>query len=143
MQKETKMTPTNREEFTWFGYKGGVIEYTAEEKGQKIKFQMIAVDYRGDKVLKISSLYAIERQKEVEQLLRNAKVSEENDLPNTFVPIIKVVEALEGETFADLMKRTGSEQFALMQIVINEKSENSKLQAGELIKIVAPKLYTF
>lgn len=143
MKNETQMTPENREEFTWYGYKGGVIEYDVVKNDQKITFKMIAVDYRDDKVMKISSLYTAEREKDVKTLLRNAKVIEEKDLPNTRVPIIKIVPALEGETFGELMKRTGSEEFALLQVVINEKSTSSRLKAGELIKIVSPKIYTF
>lgn len=143
MQKQTKMTPSNREEFTWHRHKGAVVEYITEADGDRIKFQTIAVDYTNGKLLKISSLYAQKRQAEVEQVLESTHVIQHKDLPKTEVLTLKVVEAFKDETFKGVVMRSGSTQHMLLQMVINEKSENTILEQGELIKVVNLKKFSF
>ena len=143
MLNETGSEPNRKEEFDWYGYKGGMVEYTSESNGEPVKFQIYAVDYKDGTVFKIAALFKSVSQKKVENLLSNAKVLKASEIPNTAVPTLQIKKAMQNETFKSLLDRTGSGEFDLLLKVINEKSDQHILNEGELVKIITNKTYKF
>jgi len=143
MLEQSRVKPSSKEYFEWYGHKGEVIEYTSNSNDQVVKFKLIAVDYGKGKVFKIAALYAESSEKKVNGLLEQAKPVTSSSLPKTSVPSIKIVSAKEGESLQAIIDRTESKEYANLVVILNEKALSSKFKEGEIVKTVVNKPFSF
>ena len=136
MLKQSNAKPSKKEYFEWHGHKGEFLEYVSQSNEKTVKFQLFAVDYGQGRVFKIAALFAESSEEKVNALLKNAKPINRNDLPKTTVPTLKIVTAKEGETLTSLIEKSGSEEYANLIVVLNEKALSSKFKEGQLVKVV-------
>jgi len=82
MLEQSRVKPSIKEYFEWYGHQGEVIEYTSNSNDQVVKFKLIAVDYGKGKVFKIAALYAESSEKKVNGLWIAEQVSMEDHKKN-------------------------------------------------------------
>jgi len=143
MKRESNLSPSKTEKLNWFGYNGQMVEFVSNSNQQTIKLQVFAIDYKSDEVIKFVAMFKADAEKKVTDLLKKTKTISRSELPKAEIEKLQLVKALENETLADVITREDASEFASLIAIINGKTADESLKAGEYIKIVKKQYQRF
>ena len=113
-----------------------MIEYKTYAQDREVKLQIYAVDLKDETVLKIASMYVVEKEQAVEETLRSAKPEKAADMPSAEVTVLRTIKAYQGQTLKAAADEMGSTEMMPALILINEKPASHVFNEGEMIKIL-------
>ncbi|MCG8578950.1 MAG: M48 family metalloprotease [Bacteroidales bacterium] len=93
-------------------------------------------------MLKFSGIASVEKKEELKEVVYSLDSLSDADHKRIKSKKLKVVEAISGETIADLNKRVGNQLNAQLTAIINDKSVNEILNEHDRIKVVVELPYT-
>ncbi|MCT4624380.1 MAG: M48 family metalloprotease [Schleiferiaceae bacterium] len=141
MLEQTKMRPSDKSSVDWDGKKGKMLEYTAEQNGTKLHFQLYTIQYDSEHLFKVATLCSTPYVEDIEGVIKSAKWVKKGQFPSTKVPTLKIVEANKGVTLQELIDAKGDEEFVKFVLMLNENSLSHQYKGGELVKLVVNKSY--
>lgn len=143
MEKQSGIKPDNKEKVDWFGYKGGMMEYVSNNGSEEVRFQIFAIDYKEDYVLKMATVFKKPGKAKVEDLLKKAKAIKKSELPKAEVTTLYVKSAFENETLEEMVSRTNASEFEDLIEIINSKTKANSFKKGNQVKILKKEQYSF
>jgi predicted Zn-dependent protease len=136
MAQYANMPPSRKDDFVWYGHEGSMIEYESTVQERNVKLQIYAVDLDDETVLKIASMFVVEKEQLIVDALKTAKPEKPADMPAAQIKVLRTIHAEKGQTLQAAAEEMGATEMMPALILINELPAGHVYEEGEWIKLI-------